>query len=312
MLCLTRTDVSGMPNEIDARQTEVLMTCDFIIYNVKLGQCIGVLPHDQQDYAMMVDCGHDGDFHPIDDFGRYLPKTSDRKPILRSLVLTNYDHDHFSGLPNLHKSAVIKNVLLPQNMSMKEVRALKPESTDALDTLEHIRTTYTDPVTDYTPPFIRKVFSLKQEELANAQIPIETNHLSQIVFVKYGDTTFCIPGDIEARSWELILAKSGVQAWLEDTDILMASHHGRRNGYHEGIFEHCKPACIIISDKPIVHGTQEDMAAVYGKHVRGNGISYRPATGNAVLRKTLTTRRDGHILVTVPFSGEPIFEAYTQ
>ena len=261
---------------------------------------------------MMVDCGHDGDFHPIDDFGRYLPRPGGQKPFLRSLVLTNYDHDHFSGLPNLYDVANIKSVLLPQNMSMKEVRALKPESTEALDTLEHIRTTYTDPVTDYTPPFIRKVFSLTQEELANARIPIETNHLSQIVFVKYGGTTFCIPGDIEARSWELMLAKPGVQAWLEDTDVMMASHHGRRNGYHEGVFEHCKPACIIISDKPIVHGTQEDMAAVYGKHVRGNGISYRPATGKPVLRKTLTTRRDGHILMTVPISGEPIFRAYTQ
>lgn len=288
------------------------MTCHFIIYNVKLGQCIAILPHDQREYAMMVDCGHDDDFHPIDDFGKYLPQTGGQqpKPSLRCLVLTNYDHDHFSGLPNLHQSAKIKSVLVPKNLSMDEIRALKSESTDALDTLEHIRTTYINDVTDYTPPFTRKVFSLQQAELAKANIPIETNHLSQMVFVKYGETTFCIPGDIENRSWELMLAKADVQAWLNKTNILIAPHHGRENGYHEGIFNYCQPACIILSDKPIVHETQKDMTTLYANHVSGNGISYTPAAGNAVRRKTLTTRNDGHILVTVPSTGLPSFKAY--
>lgn len=288
------------------------MTCHFIIYNVKLGQCIGVLPHDQRDYAMMVDCGHDDDFQPIDDFGEFLPKTGGQqpKPLLRSLVLTNYDHDHFSGLPNLYTSAKIKSVLLPKNLSMDEIRALKSQSTEALDTLEHIRTTYTGDVTDYAPPFTRKVFSLTQAELAKAKIPVETNHLSQMVFVKYGETTFCIPGDLENRSWELMLTKADVQTWLEQTNILIAPHHGRENGYHADIFDYCQPACVILSDKPIVHETQKDMAALYASHVRGNGITYTPATGKAVRRKTLTTRNDGHVIVTVPVTGTPTFKAH--
>jgi hypothetical protein len=288
------------------------MTCHFIIYNVKLGQCIGILPHDQRDYAMMVDCGHDDDFHPIDDFSQYLPETDEQppRPSLQQLVLTNYDHDHFSGLPNLHNSAKIRSVLLPKNLTMEEIRELKTESTDALDTLEHIRTTYTVDITNYVPPFTRKVFSLEQAELSKAQIPIETNHLSQMVFIEYGETTFCIPGDLENRSWELMLAKTDVQTWLAKTSILLAPHHGRENGYHETIFDHCQPDCIILSDKPIVHGTQEDMAALYASHVGGDGIIYTPATGKAVYRKTLTTRNDGHILVSVPITGTPTFKAY--
>ncbi|MBU2807590.1 hypothetical protein HF285_04745 [Acidithiobacillus ferrooxidans F221] len=283
------------------------MTCHFIIYNVKLGQCIGVLPDDQPDHAMMVDCGHDGDFHPIDDFGRYLNKIGN-KPSLRTLALTNYDHDHFSGLPKLYKSAKIESVLLPKNLGMKEIRALKSESTDALDTLEHIRSTYTVPIRGYTRPFTRKAFSLEQMELTNAGIPIETNHLSQMMFVKYGQTTFCIPGDLECRSWELMLAKPDVQDWLRQTNVLMAPHHGRENGYHEDIFNYCNPACVIFSDKPIVHGTQRDMIATYASHA--DGITYTTRTGDSVQRRTLTTRNDGHILVTVPLSGAPTFKAY--
>ena len=194
---------------------------------------------------------------------------------------------------------------------MEELRDMKSESTKALDTLEHIRATYTADVTDYTPPFTRKVFSLTQEELAIAEIPIETNHLSQMVFVKYGETTFCVPGDLENPSWDLMLQKSDVQKWLAQTDILMASHHGRWNGYHEGIFDYCKPTCVIFSDKAIVHDTQKDMAALYAGHVRGNGINYYPSRADTpVRRKTLTTRNDGHIVVTVPQNGAPTFKAY--
>ena len=288
------------------------MTCHFIIYNVGLGQCIGVLPYDQKEYSMMVDCGHDSDFHPIDDFGKYLPKTDGQpsKPSLRSLVLTNYDHDHFSGLPYLNGSAEIVSVLVPKNLSMEEIRNLKPVATEALDALEYIRTNYTSRVVGYSPPFTRKVFSLEQDALAQAGIPIETNHLSQMVFVQYGETTFCIPGDLENRSWELMLAKPDIQSWLKKTNILMASHHGRENGYHKNIFLYCKPDCVILSDKSIVHGTQKDMAALYASHVRGNGITYNPVSGKAVSRKTLTTRNDGHILVTAPRTGSPTFKAH--
>lgn len=289
------------------------MDCYFVIYNVKLGQCIGVLPNSQRDYAMLVDCGHDDDFHPIEDFGRFLPETGGllSKPSLRSLVLTNYDHDHFSGIANLHNSAKIESVMVPKNLTMDEIRALKYESTEALDTLEHIRSTYTADVTDWAPPYTRKVFSLQQAELIKAKIPIETNHLSQMVFVSYGETTFCIPGDLEDRSWELMLTKPDVQAWLKKTNILMAPHHGRWNGYHEDIFDYCQPACVILSDKPIAHETQKDMAALYASHVRGNGIDYTYANGSAERRKTLTTRSEGHLLVTVPLTGAPTFQAYS-
>ncbi|MBT9569255.1 MAG: hypothetical protein IV085_13275 [Thiobacillus sp.] len=288
------------------------MDCYFVIYNVKLGQCIGILPNSQRDYAMLVDCGHDDDFHPIEHFGRFLPETGGllSKPSLRSLVLTNYDHDHFSGIANLHNSAKIESVLVPKNLTMDEIRALKSESTEALDTLEHIRSTYTVDVANWAPPFTRKVFSLQQAELIKAKIPIETNHLSQMVFVQYGETTFCIPGDLEDRSWELMLTKPDVQAWLKKTDILIAPHHGRGNGYHEDIFDYCRPACVILSDKPIVHETQKDMAALYASHVRGNGIVYTCANGSTAPRKTLTTRSEGHILVTVPLTGAPEFKAY--
>jgi len=260
---------------------------------------------EQNETAILVDCGHDNDLHPINDFGVYLPESSIQpaKPQIGLLVLTNYDHDHFSGLPNLHSSAHIKNILFPKNLSMQEIRSLKKDSTSALDTLEHIRNSYTGQVVGWTPPYKYEVFSLTQEELKTAGIPIQTNHLSQIIFIEYGGVTFCIPGDLEEKSWDLMLNKTNVQKWLFKTKILMASHHGRANGYNRRIFDFCKPFCIIFSDKEIVHGTQANMSDIYAQHVSGDGVSYTSTSGNVESRKVLTTRKDGHILITVPLNG---------
>ena len=288
------------------------MTCHFIFYNVGLGQCIGVLPHDHH-HAIMIDCGHDGEFHPINDFKRYLPNEVDgTRKSLRTLVLTNYDHDHFSGLPYLYDNFYIKAVLMPNNLTMDELLSLKPKYTQALHTLEKIRSSYTVSDDGYVTPYTKCVFYLTQSELKAANIPIETNHLSQMIFIQYGQTTVCIPGDLEDRSWELMLKKPKVCDWLRKTTVFVASHHGRENGYHSGVFDYCKPHCIIMSDKAIMHETQGDMSSVYAKHVNGDGITYIPRTNNPVARKTLTTRNDGNIIMSVPMVGKPNFKAYIE
>jgi hypothetical protein len=292
---------------------EKFMTCHFIVYNVKLGQCIGVLPASQRDYAMLVDCGHDDSFHPIDDFQQYLTESSEKppRPVIRTLFLTNYDHDHFSGLPKLRKTVQIRHAHMPDNLSMQELRDLKEQSTAALDALDDMRRTYTSTAQNYTPPLEHKVFSLTQAELRQAQIPVQTNHLSQIVFFKYRGVTLCIPGDLEDRSWAVMLTKLEVKNWLQETNIFIASHHGRENGYHPDIFKYCRPSCVIFSDKSVIHDTQKDMAATYSKHVIQDGVEFSSATGGILNRKVLTTRNDGHILITVDESGGATFKAHT-
>jgi len=119
----------------------------------------------------------------------------------------------------------------------------------------------------------------------------DTNNLSQVVFVEHLGTVICVPGDIEQKGWVALLKEEPtIKDWLRKTNVFIASHHGRENGYHADVFTYCKPECIIISDKGIVHETQKDMSALYGTHVTGNGV---PFNGN--LRKILTTRNDGHL-----------------
>jgi hypothetical protein len=91
----------------------------------------------------------------------------------------------------------------------------------------------------------------------------------------------------------------GVRENLKATTVFVASHHGRENGYHESVFEFCKPECIIISDKPIVHETQVDMASTYARHVDGAGVLFGDRR-----RQVLSTRNDGHIHMVFSPNGD--------
>lgn len=282
---------------------------DIVVFNVRLGQCVFFHPHEDPKYSMMVDCGHDGDFHPIDTLVKYdvLPVNTKGLYEIGNLTLTNYDHDHFSGLPYITSKAKFRTVTLAKNITVDELVSMKYQYTDALDKLVKLRETYTNDAQDYTPPYTKTTFTLTQPELISAGIEPSTNHLSRMVFVEVANVVICIPGDLEEKSWELMLRKQKVRDLLERTDIFFASHHGRRNGYYRDVFNYCFPECIIISDKEVVHGTQEGMAGIYGPHVIGDGIILKRPSGN-VRRKVITTRNDGHIHISIDAAGNVAYQ----
>lgn len=271
---------------------------DVIIFDVEMGQSIFFYPQNNPEYGMLVDCGNTQNFNPIDLLlSNKLIHNDGQKHILGNLTLTNYDHDHFSGLPTLSKKVHVSTVRFPKNISAEELLALKPVKTDALDSVCHIKKTYTAPAPFHKPPYTTMTFHLEKEHFPADQ-EINTNNLSQVVFVEYLGTVFCIPGDLEKAGWELMLKKEDFRLWLSKTNVLIASHHGRENGYAEEIFEQCFPECIVISDKSMVHETQEEMRKTYANHVLGNGVSLGDDTQNP--RKVLTTRSDGHIWIRIP------------
>ena len=72
---------------------------------------------------------------------------------------------------------------------------------------------------------------LKQSDFPDEAI--DTNKLSQIVFVTYKGTCICIPGDLTSDAWEKHLKNINVQTKLKQTQIFIASHHGREDGFNE-------------------------------------------------------------------------------
>ena len=275
---------------------------DIIIFDVEHGQSIFFYPRTAPQYGMFVDCGNTPQFEPVDFLiEKGLLHHDGRRHTLGGLTITNYDHDHFSGLPYLREKAHIWTVVLANNLTSADLKALKPERTTALEHVCYLKDTYTlSPVPDFAPPYTQQIFSLQKAHLDPKSA--STNNLSQLVFVEYGGSAICVAGDLEEGAWDkLVEVSPGVKAWLAKTNVLVAGHHGRESGYAESIFAYCTPECVAISDKGVVHDTQDAMAQTYASHVIGDGI---PLNGAFQKRKVVTTRSDGHIWIRfVPGGG---------
>ena len=278
---------------------------DILVFDVGLGQSIFVYSHLHPTYGMLIDCGNTPEFDPIDFL---LAKGYIQNKTLSRLILTNYDQDHFSGMPNLRSKIWIRTVTFAPNLTSPEIKNLKEKPhTDALVQTCEVKDTYIYPIpSDFILPYTIRTFYLQKAHLDS----YDTNNLSQIVFIEHQGTVVCVSGDLEEKGWKALLAaEPEVKTWLARTNIFIASHHGRENGYHPDVFLHCKPECIVISDKDIIHETQEDMSSVYAGHVAGNGVRFNGDTASA--RKVLTTRSDGHLYIQLLPGGGRAYSNFT-
>jgi beta-lactamase superfamily II metal-dependent hydrolase len=123
----------------------------------------------------------------------------------------------------------------------------------------------------------------------------DTNNLSLAIFIEYGSFKILFPGDLEKDGWDALLSQPNFVRMLPGTDVLVASHHGRQNGFNSQVFKYFTPSVVVISDKPIAHDTQR-MVPDYRAVVRTQGVKVATTMKN---RHVLTTRRDGSITFLV-------------
>ena len=269
------------------------------VFNVGMGQSILVYPMNQPSHTCLIDCGSDKDFCPADylfNNSQYLKlPTTNGKPTLGNLLLTNYDQDHFSSIDKLKDKMHIWTTTLSNNIDSQKLKDIKDEVTPQLQHVCELKDNYTSPANDFNPVYTKTKYYLNNDELDS---DYNTNHLSQIVFIEYGGSKICIAGDLEKPAWDIMLKKESVQNELRDTNILVAPHHGRENGFNDDVFNYCSPEVVLISDKSIIHETQEGVTQLYGNKVLSDGVVF---DGNK--RKVLTTRNDGHILISFNETG---------
>ena len=254
------------------------------IHDVGHGFCMSLI--HQNGNVMLWDCGHKEDNRP----SVFLPASRISK--VDYFFVTNYDEDHISDLPNLRSRVNIRSLFRNKSISSAELRRLKLQSgpiSPAMDSMLDMIDTYTGGPLDPAPEFPGVTFKLFYNRYGNSFA--DTNNISLVTFLQCDSTKFIIPGDLELRGWEGLLAQQGFVDELADVDVFIASHHGRENGYHEGVFKVCRPRVIVFSDSEIRHATQE-MANAYAAHA--SGISFNGAT-----RYVLSTRNDGSLIWTI-------------
>ena len=119
------------------------------------------------------------------------------------------------------------------------------------------------------------------------------NNYSIVTVISHAGSTIVIPGDNEAPSWKSLLEQPRFVNAIQNTNVFVASHHGRESGYHTDLFKQFKPKLCIVSDTNDIPTSVTDK---YTYQAEGWNVFNRE-TGAYETRKTVTTRSDDSILV---------------
>jgi beta-lactamase superfamily II metal-dependent hydrolase len=194
---------------------------------------------------MLIDCGHNATtgWYP----GSYLQQQG--ITFIEMLAVSNYDEDHVSGLQNLLQNVVIGNLLRNPSVSPQTIRQLKSADGmgQGIGTLTHfVENHFTGPTTVGPTTFQ----GLNCQYFYN-KYPyfIDENNLSLVLYLECHGKGVMFPGDLESDGWRALMTRADFQAALANTKVLVASHHGRDNGWCDELRRYCSPYYVVISDK---------------------------------------------------------------
>lgn len=257
------------------------------IFDVEHGAC-SLLTADNNT-RLMIDSGHNGitGWRP----GAYL--LQQRIRVLDMLAITNYDEDHASGVPNLLDNIHVSWLLRNASVSTATIRLLKRENgigpgiERLANAIDHV---FTGPAPG-APPMTEPVFRGLTRQVFYSSYPRfdDENNLSMAVFLKCHGTGVMFPGDLEKVGFLELLKNDAFKQALRETNVYIASHHGRENGCCEEIVPYLGNVYyVLISDKGYQYDTQKTIP-FYSRIAKGGPFGQEP------VRKVLTTRCDGRI-----------------
>jgi beta-lactamase superfamily II metal-dependent hydrolase len=261
------------------------------IFDVEHGAC--ALITDDQNQRIMVDCGHNAStgWKP----GTYLRSVGVTH--LQKLWITNYDEDHVSGIDDLFDNVTVGSLARNTDIAPDLIAHLKRNNTmgPGIARLIHeAKHTFAAPGAPVpgNPPTVFQGVTEQVFWNTYSQFQDE-NNLSVVLRVTCNGMTIMFTGDMERAGWKALLQRADLRGALSNVDIFVASHHGREDGYCEEMFQYFgphSPRFVVVSDKSIVHETQET-GAWYASKAAG-GVFNGEAN-----RRFITTRSDGSLIV---------------
>ncbi len=255
------------------------------IFDVEHGAC-SLLTADNNT-RLMIDCGHNATtgWKP----GTYLVQQG--IPDLDMLAITNYDEDHASASADLFDKVRVAWLLRNASVSGATIKMLKREDGigPGINRLAHvIDYVFTGP----GAPIVQEpLFQGVTRQVFYNNYPHfdDENNLSMVLFLKCNGTGVMFPGDLEKAGFQELLKLESFRQALLQTNVYVASHHGRENGCCEETVAYLKNVYyVVISDKGYQYETQETLP-FYQRIAKGGPFRSEPN------RRVLTTRCDGRI-----------------
>ena len=239
----------------------------------------------------MFDCGYRSD--PL-----WWPSVQFSGQTLDALILANLDEDHVADFRDMRKNVGIGSVWCNDSITAPRLRTMKPDGMQ--DGVKAVYEYLLSPVAlnlavDLSPI---KVTLFRNQYGAFT----DTNNLSLLTFVEYGQFCIVFPGDLEIAGWKLLVRDPMVAALLARTNLFVTSHHGRETGCSDEVFDICRPNAFIISDKEMVYDSQAT-AAWYRQHAHGMAKILTSVLDVPETRYVFTTRNDGCLSIDVGLTG---------
>lgn len=218
---------------------------------------------------------------------------------LDEVIITHPHTDHIDDIMNFDVLRP-KVILRPNHLSEDNVKKANPSKDQKkIDKYLEINKRYSLPVDDSENPKLGK-----NNGGVNIQTFIPTNcgtsninNHSVVTIIEYLGVKILVPGDNEVVSWKELLEKPSFVNAIKNTNIFVASHHGRESGYYAELFNYFEPELVIISDGPAVETSVTDK---YSKIASGWKVYKRSENEKIPYeRKCLTTRKDGTLIIKV-------------
>ena len=262
------------------------MTTSIEIFDVGHGACSVITSPASK--RLMIDCGDNPD-RP------WFPSSKYSGISIEELVISNFDEDHVSDLPNLLTKAQISFMVVNNSVSPDALEHLKMETgmgtgiQRLITWMRHI----SGQSSSGNPNFDEISISFFYNEYPRDFE--DENNLSVVTFVEYSGFRIIYPGDLESAGWQSLLRNSLFSSKLQHINVFVASHHGRKSGCCEDVFYICKPQIVVMSDRDRQFNSQET-TQWYSQ--RCEGINYQNGK-----RYVFTTRSDGDIKIVVDKSS---------
>lgn len=230
------------------------------VFDVEHGACS--LLTAENGTRLMVDCGHNATtgWKP----GTYLRQQNISQ--VDMLAITNYDEDHASGANDLFDNVYVAWLLRNKSVSGATIRTLKREQGVGMgiERLVHeIDNVFT---LIATPTLQEPVFQGVERRVFCNNYPTfnDENNLSMVVFLKCNAVGVMFPGDLEQAGFLELLKSEAFKQALRETNVYVASHHGRENGCCEQTVPYLQNVFyVVVSDKGYEHDTQKTLSFYY-------------------------------------------------
>jgi beta-lactamase superfamily II metal-dependent hydrolase len=254
------------------------------IYDVGHGACAVV--HCPNGKRIMIDCGHS-------TWPEWRPSVAYAGLPIEVFVVSNYDEDHVSDLPNLLARVPVRFIARNPTVRSSDLMQLKMEyGADAgIRRLMGVMRCM-----ELAPPLTTSA------DLGTVSGTIywnpypyfdDENNLSLVTIIEWAGFKILFGGDLEKAGWQNLLRLESFRRNLAGIDVYVASHHGRESGCCDDVLRIARPQIVVMSDRDRIYETQN---TTNWYQARTSGIY---DTSAQETRHVYTTRCDGALRISV-------------